>query len=69
MNDEQDIDLSQTLAAIGVDSLVAIELRNWWKQSLGVEVSVLELTNSGSLKQLGELAVERLRAKYSASKT
>lgn len=69
MNDDEDIDLSQTLAAIGVDSLVAIELRNWWKQSFGVEVSVLELMNSGSLKQLGELAVDRLRGKYVARKT
>lgn len=69
MNDDRDTDLSQTLAAIGVDSLVAIELRNWWKQSFGVEVSVLELMNSGSLKQLGELAVDRLRGKYGAMKT
>lgn len=68
MKDDQDIELSQNLAAIGVDSLVAIELRNWWKQSFGVEVSVLELMNSGSLKQLGELAVGRLGAKYGAKK-
>jgi len=69
MKDEQEnVDLSQTLAAIGVDSLVAIELRNWWKQSFGVEVSVLELMNSGSLKQLGELAVDRLRGKYAVKK-
>ena len=68
MANDEDVDLSQALAAIGVDSLVAIELRNWWKQSFGVEVSVLELMNSGSLKQLGELAVDRLRGKYGGSK-
>lgn len=65
-DDEDEVDLSQTLEALGVDSLVAIELRNWWRRSFGVEVSVLELTHSGSLKQLGELAVDRLKAKYSA---
>ena len=69
MSDENDVDLSHNLEKLGVDSLVAIELRNWWKQSFGVEVSVLELMNSGSLKQLGELAVGRLRVKYGAKKT
>lgn len=68
MKEDQDVELSHSLVAIGVDSLVAIELRNWWKQSFGVEVSVLELMNSGSLSQLGELAVDRLKAKYGAKR-
>ncbi|GFF81102.1 polyketide synthase, putative [Aspergillus udagawae] len=45
--DEEPLDLGLTLSAAGVDSLVAIEVRNWWKQNLGVEVSVLELMNGG----------------------
>jgi len=39
------IDGGMTLTDVGVDSLVAIELRNWWKQSLGSDISVLELLN------------------------
>lgn len=58
--DDEPLALGLTLAAAGVDSLVAIELRNWWKQNLGTEVSVLELLNGGDLKQLGELAAKRL---------
>ncbi|KAH8759973.1 hypothetical protein F5883DRAFT_681694, partial [Diaporthe sp. PMI_573] len=60
-DDEGQLALGLTLAAAGVDSLVAIELRNWWKQNLGVEVSVLELMNGGSLQRLGDLAAKRLR--------
>ncbi|CAI6338614.1 unnamed protein product [Periconia digitata] len=64
MREGQDLDTSQSLSDLGVDSLVAIELRNWWKQSLGVDVSALELMGGGSLVQLGLLAVNRLKVKY-----
>lgn len=60
-DDEGPLGLGLTLAAAGVDSLVAIELRNWWKQNLGAEVSVLELMNGGSIQRLGDLAAQRLR--------
>lgn len=59
--DEEPLDPGLTLAAAGVDSLVAIELRNWWKQNLGADVSVLELMDGGSIQRLGELAAKRLR--------
>lgn len=62
--DEEPLDIGLTLAAAGVDSLVAIELRNWWKQNLGVDVSVLELMNGGSIQRLGELAAKRLLGRF-----
>lgn len=62
----EDIDLSATLSATGVDSLVAIEVRNWWKQNLGIDVSVLELMNGGTIEQLSGLATKRLKEKYSS---
>lgn len=62
--DGEEMDLSMTLAQGGVDSLVAIEVRNWWKQNLSVEVTVLELMNGGSIMQLGELAAQRLKERY-----
>lgn len=61
---EDDVQLSMSLAQIGMDSLVAIELRRWWKQSFGLDVSVLEITSSGSLRQLGKLAAAGLAAKF-----
>jgi acyl carrier protein/NADP-dependent 3-hydroxy acid dehydrogenase YdfG len=66
MKGEDGIELSSTLSALGVDSLVAIEVRNWWKQNLGIEVSVLELLSGGSIEQLGELATKRLKVKYAS---
>jgi aryl carrier-like protein len=64
----QDTELSSnvTLNNAGLDSLVAIELRNWWRQNLGSEISVLELLN-GSLKQLGIIAAQRLQEKLEKS--
>lgn len=59
---DKDLDINTTLNDTGLDSLVAIELRNWWRQNLGSDISVLELLNA-SVKQLGGIAVERLRAK------
>ena len=60
-DDEEPLDLGLTLSAAGVDSLVAIELRNWWKQNLGADVSVLELMDGGSIQRLGEMAAKRLK--------
>ena len=59
-----EIDLSLPIAAAGVDSLVAIEIRNWWKTNLGTDISVLELLGGGSIEQLGATAAQRLKAKY-----
>ena len=61
---DDEIDSSLGLSDAGVDSLVAIEIRNWWKQNLGSDVSVLELLGGGSIEQLGVMAAARLKAKY-----
>ncbi|KAG6354258.1 hypothetical protein INS49_004863 [Diaporthe citri] len=65
MKGNEEIDLSFTLSAVGVDSLVAIEVRNWWRQNLGIDVSVLELMSGGTIEQLGELATKRLAERFS----
>jgi aryl carrier-like protein len=64
---EEPLGLGLTLTDAGVDSLVAIEVRNWWKQSLGVEISVLELKNGGSMLDIGGLAAKKLWEKLSSS--
>ncbi|KJX94294.1 polyketide synthase like protein [Zymoseptoria brevis] len=64
MKDADVLDLSLTLTSVGADSLVAIEIRNWWKQAFGTDVSVLELSDAGmTMEQLGMLAVQRLKEK------
>ena len=55
---------------MGADSLMAIESRNWWKQALSVEVSVLELADpTTTMEHLGGLAVTKLKAKYASQQT
>lgn len=66
MKGDEAIDLSLSPSDTGVDSLVAIKIRNWWKQNLGIVVSVLELLSGGSLEQLGAVAARRLIPKYTS---
>ncbi|KEY68502.1 hypothetical protein S7711_08355 [Stachybotrys chartarum IBT 7711] len=56
-----ELDVNMTLAGLGVDSLVAIEIRNWWRHTLGVNSSVLEIMGAGSIAMLGKLAVEGIQ--------
>lgn len=67
MRPEEELDLALSPSAIGLDSLIAIEMRNWWRLSLGFDVTVLEILAAGSIEQLGELAAMRLREKFEVS--
>lgn len=60
----EDLDANTTLESLGVDSLVSIEIRNWWRGTLGVDISVLEINNAGTISRLGALAVTSLKEKF-----
>ncbi|RYP37539.1 hypothetical protein DL767_002847 [Monosporascus sp. MG133] len=51
----ENLDINLAPSSIGVDSLVAIELRNQFCQSLGLEMTVLGILGSDSLLALGRL--------------
>ena len=53
-----------SIAELGVDSLIAIEVRNWWKQALGVKISMLDLLSSETIGELGKKAAKLLLAKH-----
>ncbi|RSL49057.1 hypothetical protein CEP54_012625 [Fusarium duplospermum] len=57
------IDTSLRLSEMGLDSLTAIELRRWFRQASGLQVSVLEMMGAPSLRQLGETVAARLGEK------
>jgi NADP-dependent 3-hydroxy acid dehydrogenase YdfG/aryl carrier-like protein len=61
----EDLDVTQPLATLGVDSLVTIEIRNWMRRNLaGVEFSTLEIQNARTIEGLGAVAIQGLKAKF-----
>ncbi|PYH39460.1 ketoacyl-synt-domain-containing protein [Aspergillus neoniger CBS 115656] len=61
----EDLDVGVSPAALGIDSLVTIEIRNWMKRCLGgIEISTLEILNAGSIANLGMLIIEALKKKF-----
>lgn len=66
MRAEGELDLDAPLATVGIDSLVSIELKNWIRRRIGVEVTVLEIVRAESLALLGETVRGKLIEKYQA---
>lgn len=58
---ETDIDPRKPLAHFGVDSLVAVELRNWIVPNARVEMTIFELLKSPSLSELAAKVVKLAR--------
>ncbi|OTA80299.1 hypothetical protein M434DRAFT_401803 [Hypoxylon sp. CO27-5] len=55
-----DIDERRSLSDYGVDSLMAVELRNWIRRDFGAAVAVFEITGTGtSIKEVGALVAQR----------
>ena len=67
LDDEAQIDTSLSLQDLGLDSLVAVELRTWWKQTFGFEIRVLEMLDMGSVLSLGAHAALGPLEKYESS--
>ena len=58
--------LSAPLPSLGIDSLISIELRNWFQQTIEEESTVLDLLNSNNILHLGEQAATQLKEKFRA---
>ena len=54
IKDEDSIPLDKPLESLGMDSLVAMEVRNWIRQQVGVETSTITILQSPSLLHLGD---------------
>ncbi|KAK4153322.1 hypothetical protein C8A00DRAFT_33947 [Chaetomidium leptoderma] len=55
----EDIDVKKPTGAYGVDSLVAVELRNWFSREARVEVPVFEILQASSLAALAKKVAGR----------
>ncbi|GAW25636.1 putative polyketide synthase [Rosellinia necatrix] len=57
---DEALETDASLASLGMDSLVAAELRAWWRQVFRFDISVREMLGMGTLSALGKLAAEGL---------
>ncbi|KAI0095496.1 ketoacyl-synt-domain-containing protein [Daldinia grandis] len=57
-----DVDALRSMASYGLDSLTAIEVRNWITREFGATLEILELLTSANVTDLANLIVSRTRA-------
>ncbi|KAL2129840.1 hypothetical protein VTI74DRAFT_7252 [Chaetomium olivicolor] len=58
----EDLDVARNITSYGLDSLTAIELRNWIAKELRANLQILELLSSGTINDLAALIVQKTRA-------
>ncbi|KAL8801632.1 MAG: hypothetical protein Q9182_004317 [Xanthomendoza sp. 2 TL-2023] len=54
------IEIDTPLVELGVDSLVAVEVRSWFLKELKVEISVLKVVGGASVAELCQLVLDKL---------
>lgn len=54
-----DIDLQHRVESYGVDSLVAVELRNWLAKELSVDIAVFEILGGATLVGVGQTVARK----------
>ena len=59
-DEEEEIDVGMGLAQMGVDSLVAVELRRWIRIKIGVDISVVEMVAGRTLEEVGALVAAKI---------
>jgi len=56
-----EIDVGKPIHTYGIDSLVAIDLKNWLAKEIGADIAVFDLMGNMPLEALSKLAMERSR--------
>ncbi|KAI2942232.1 hypothetical protein CBS147321_5394 [Aspergillus niger] len=59
-----EIDQQRSLALQGVDSLLAVEMRQWVSRAFGAEVSALDITSAPNLEELAGMVVAYSEVKF-----
>ncbi|KAM7198885.1 putative polyketide synthase [Naviculisporaceae sp. PSN 640] len=57
-----DLDAARNITSYGLDSLTAIELRNWIAKELRANLQILELLSSGTVNDLAALIVQKTKS-------
>lgn len=59
---DEEVDMNVPLVEIGIDSLVAVEVRSWFLKELQTDMPVLKILGGGSVSDLAEQASKKLPA-------
>lgn len=57
---DEEIEMGKSPMAYGLDSLSAVEFRNWFRQKLDVALTTLDITNANSLVAISEKVVSKM---------
>ena len=66
MKSDMEVRIDAPLAAVGLDSLVSLELKSWIRRWMGIELATLEILNCTTLLALGTVVQGNLVEKYIA---
>ncbi len=64
MQNAEAVDIHKPLHTYGVDSLLAVELRNWIGREFQADVAVFETLGSSTLSTLGMLITQRSKTNH-----
>ncbi|KAL3461786.1 hypothetical protein BJX64DRAFT_288967 [Aspergillus heterothallicus] len=59
----EEFDVKKPMHAYGVDSLVAVEMRNWFSKELKADMAIFDMLGGATIEGVGALAAERALAK------
>jgi acyl carrier protein len=62
MNHPEQLDPEQSLLAFGLDSLMAVELRNWIRERFVLEVPFTDFLEGRTISSIARMLVEQLSA-------
>lgn len=57
-------DVNRSFASLGIDSLIGVEIRNRCRRTLGLDLTVLDILSSATIRGLGELLLSKLKERH-----
>ncbi|KAL2855595.1 hypothetical protein BJX68DRAFT_216696 [Aspergillus pseudodeflectus] len=67
LRDHSELDIDVPLSSLGADSLLAIKLRDWCRRTAGVDITVVDIIGSDSLRKLGRTAAVKMATKIAVA--
>ncbi|WZH49426.1 putative PKS-NRPS protein [Fusarium acuminatum] len=62
------VNISRPIIDLGIDSLVAVEIRTWFLKELGADIPVVKILGGDTVEQISTLATKKLMARIMETK-